>query len=161
MVTLPAPTLELQRVPAGPAREDGATFSHYLRWATSRCLRTYQVYRAARFCVFMGVPLLRCWERCDWLRPVVSTTSRCGMLCCCRYDLTIFATRHGSSLAGRQGQGCSAGHEPAGRAGSPGCQEPHLSWGVGGVDESRCGARGLHPDSGTGRYGHSCQDTGT
>ena len=68
----------------GPCWEDRAAVGYYLRWATSRCLRTYQVYRAARFCVFMGVPLLRCWDRWDWLRPVVSTTSRCGMLCCCR-----------------------------------------------------------------------------
>ena len=55
----------------------------HLRRRISRCLRTYQVYRAARFWVFMGVPLLRCWERCDWFRPVTSTTSLWGMLCCC------------------------------------------------------------------------------
>ena len=55
----------------------------HLRLRISRCFRTYQVYRAARFWVFMGVPLLRCWERCDWFRPVTSTTSLWGMLCCC------------------------------------------------------------------------------
>ena len=55
----------------------------HLRRRISRCFRTYQVYRAARFWVFIGVPLLRCWERCDWFRPVTSTTSLWGMLCCC------------------------------------------------------------------------------
>lgn len=56
----------------------------YSRLAISRCLPTYHVYNAARFWVFIGVPLLRCWDKCDWLSPVVSTTSLWGILCCCK-----------------------------------------------------------------------------
>ena len=47
----------------------------YSRWLISPCFFTYQLYRDALFWFFMGVPLLRCWERWDWLSPVDSTTS--------------------------------------------------------------------------------------
>lgn len=55
----------------------------YSRWLISHRFLTYQLYRAALFWFFMGVPLLRCCERWDWFRPVDSTTSLWGRLCCC------------------------------------------------------------------------------
>lgn len=69
-----------------------------LRSMTSFLLFSNQVYRAALLLVFMGVPLLRCCDRWLWFKPVHSTTSRCGMLCCCMYILINLAACHGSIL---------------------------------------------------------------
>ena len=76
----------------------------YLRSMISFLLFSNQVYKAALLLLFMGVPLLRCWERWLWFSPVHSTTSRCGILCCCMYILITFAACHGSILAKKQKQ---------------------------------------------------------